>query len=274
MEILKIDAGKCTRDGLCALDCAASIIRLPDDGSVPEAPAEAENFCLDCGHCVAVCPHGALSHARIPIEVSPAISAELRIDADRALQFLRSRRSIRHYLEKGVAQEKIEQLIAAARYAPSAGNSQMVEWLVLTEKKRIRDIAGLALDWLRELVKNPRVAAASPYLVKAVAAWDAGYDSVLRDAPVLIVASAPAEALNGTVDITLALSYLDLYAPALGLGTCWAGILHAAMVNSPAVKSAVGIPAGHPHHYAMMLGYPAVEYFRLPERRKPRIVFA
>jgi nitroreductase len=42
---------------------------------------------------------------------------------------------------------------------------------------------------------------------------------------VLVVASAPKEATNGMVDVTLALSYLDLLAPTMGLGTCWAGLL-------------------------------------------------
>ena len=58
-----------------------------------------------------------------------------------------------------------------------------------------------------------------------VAGWDAGFDTVLRDAPVIVVASAPKEAMNGLGDVTLALSYLDLMAPTMGLGTCWAGLL-------------------------------------------------
>jgi nitroreductase len=96
---------------------------------------------------------------------------------------------------------------------------------------------------------------------------------VLRDAPVLIVASAPKEAMNGMVDLTLALSYLELLAPTMGLGTCWAGLLHGALLANPYVKAAVGIPKDHPHHYALMLGYPDVKYYRLPERQKPRITF-
>ena len=76
------------------------------------------------------------------------------------------------------------------------------------------------------------------------------------------------------VDLTLALSYLDLFAPALDLGTCWAGLLQGAMLNSPAVKVAVGIPESYPHHYPMMVGYPEFKFHRLPERKAPKIVFA
>ena len=112
-------------------------------------------------------------------------------------------------------------------------------------------------------------------LEDAAKTWlaDEGYDPVLRDAPVLIVASAPKEAINGLVDLTIALSYLELFAPAMGLGTCWAGLLHGAMLASPSLRDVVGIPEPHKHHYPMMLGYPAVKYYRLPERKPPKINF-
>ena len=56
-----------------------------------------------------------------------------------------------------------------------------------------------------------------------IAAWDAGYDAILRNAPALAVAYSPKEAPNGMVDLTLALSYFDLVAPTMELGTCWDG---------------------------------------------------
>jgi nitroreductase/NAD-dependent dihydropyrimidine dehydrogenase PreA subunit len=272
MGLLIIDTSKCKRDGLCVRECPAAIIQLPNDQDLPGIIPG--GICLDCGHCVAVCPHGALSHERIPIEDSPLIREDLRIGEEQAIQFLRSRRSIRSFMDKPVEKEKIEKLIEVSRYAPTGGNSQMVEWLVLTDKKRIREVAALTIDWLRQLVKDPNVIAASPYLPRAVAAWDAGNDSVLRGAPVLVIASAPKEAMNGMVDLTLALSYLDLLAPAMGLGTCWAGLLQGSLIYSPSIKRVVGIPDSHPHHYPVMLGYPGVKYFRLPERRKPKITFA
>jgi ferredoxin len=118
----------------------------------------------ECGHCVAVCPFGALNHKRIPLEQSPPMLEALKLGEEQAAQFLRSRRSVRHFLDKPVEKIKIQRLIEVARYAPTGGNSQMVEWLVLDDKSRIREIAGLTVDWLLEIVKNPQVVAASPYL--------------------------------------------------------------------------------------------------------------
>lgn len=272
MGFLRIDRNICKRDGFCVRECPGAIIRMSADG-IPEVTPGREEGCFDCGHCVAVCPYGALEHERIPSGSSPAIREELRISEEQALQFLRSRRSIRHFMNKPVEKERILKLIHGARYAPTAGNSQLVEWLVISDRTRLKEIARLTVDWLRELVKDPQVLATSPYLPAAVAAWDAGYDSVLRDAPVLVIATAPKEAINGMVDLTLALSYFDLLAPAMGLGTCWAGLLQGALLHLPSLKRFAGIPERNPHHYPIMLGYPDAKYYRVPERKEPKVLF-
>ena len=69
------------------------------------------------------------------------------------------------------------------------------------------------------------------------------------------------------VDLTLILSYLDLAAPAMGRGTCWAGLLQGALLSYPDLKQKLGLPAEYPYHYPMMLGYPKFNYQRLPERK-------
>ena len=274
MGLLVIDQSKCKRDGFCVRECPAVIIRLPEgDEGYPEVVAGGELACIRCGHCVAVCPHSALSHADVGIESSPEIREALNITEAQAEQFLRSRRSVRVFKDKAVEKERIQRLIEAARYAPTGGNTQSIEWLAITDKSRLKKIAGLTVDWVRQIVKDPGVIASAPYLPMVVAAWDAGYDSVLRNAPAVVVASAPGVIMTGQVDVTIAMAYLDLMAPAMGLGTCWAGLLQGALSGSPALKAEVGIPADHPHHYPMMLGYNNAKYYRVPERKAPKIVF-
>ena len=102
-------------------------------------------------------------------------------------------------------------------------------------------------------------------------AWDAGVDSVLRSAPCLVIAMAPAPAPVWMIDLTLALSYLELAAPQYGLGTCWAGLLQGAMITNPSLKQEVGIAEGYPFHFPLMIGYSKVHYYRLPERKMPTI---
>ena len=273
MGFIVIDEEHCKKDGLCAIECPAVIIRVNKETGFPEMVPGGEERCLLCGHCVAVCPHGALTHKHCPREECPPIDPKLALTEQQAEQFLRSRRSIRHYQDKPVEREKIQRLIEIARYAPTGSNSQLVHWLVIDDKKRIKELAGLTVDYYRCLLREEPAAASYASLPRAIAAWDAGYDAVLRSAPALVVASAPQEAYNGMVDVTLALCYLELMAPVLGLGTCWAGMLQRALRAAPGVKEALGIPAGHPHHYPMMLGYPKVKFYRLPQRKPPRITY-
>ena len=105
-------------------------------------------------------------------------------------------------------------------------------------------------------------------MARVITTWDRAVIPCSGTRPCL-VPRAPKEAAFGLVDLTLALSYLDLIAPTMGLGTCWAGLLEGALLSSPALREAVGIPQGHPHHYPMMLGYPAMKHHGLPHRKPP-----
>lgn len=273
MGWISIDRQKCKKDRACAIECPTAIIQLQQDDGYPDMVAGGENLCLRCGHCVAVCPHGALSHQHVLLEECPPIKKKLMLNEQQAVQFLRSRRSIRVYQDKPVEKEKIRRLIEIARYAPTGSNTQLVEWLVVSDKSRINKITGLTADYFRRVLKEDPHAAWAPSLLRIVAAWEAGYDAILRNAPALVVASAPKEAFNGMIDLTLALCYLGLAAPTLDLGTCWAGLLQRALLSSPSLKETLGVPAEHPHHYPMMLGYPRLKYYRLPERKPPRIIY-
>ena len=271
--MLIVDESKCKNDGICAAECPTAIINLKIGESFPALVAGGEQSCLLCGHCVAVCPHGALSHDKVPIEDCVPIEKEQVINEKQAAQFLRSRRSIRFFKDQPVENDIIQRLIDIARYAPTASNAQVLEWQVFTGQDKIKEFSEMTIDWLRAALEkdpdNPRAA----YLPKIIAAWDFGYDAVLRGAPALIVASAPKEAGSGMVDLTLALSYLELFATTVNLGTCWAGVLQGAILGNSELKKALGVPPDHPHHYPMMLGYPNAKYFRLPERNPPKITF-
>lgn len=271
MKLIAIDEQKCSKDGVCVAECPMGIIQLQEENGFPEVFPEGEASCILCGHCVAVCPKGALSHRSISIEDCPPVRKELGVSEEQAIQFLRSRRSIRQYQDKAVEKEKIERLIEIARYAPTAGNSQLVEWLVVTDRSKLRTLAEMTVAWMRRAITEDTQNKFPPYFPRLVATWDAGHDAVLRNAPALVVASAPQEAGNGMVDLTLALSYLELAAPILGLGTCWAGLLCRALSFSPSLREVLGLPANHPHYYPMMLGYPKLKYQRLPQRKQPRI---
>ena len=267
--MITINPDLCKKDALCVMECPVSILAMENSESIPTLVEGGEESCLRCGHCVAVCPHGALDHEDTPLADCPKIERDKIIDKEQVAQFLRTRRSTRVFKEKVVEKETIEQLINIARYAPTGSNLQKVEWVVFNDRDKLKEIGTIIIDWMRETIKtNPDV---PPYLPRMVAAWDAGYDLILRKAPVVVLAMADKEVRNGTVDTAIALTYLDLAAPSLGLGTCWAGILQWAMLNCPAVKEAMGISDEYPYHYPMLLGYNKMKYHRMIERKAPQI---
>ena len=61
MTPFKVDQEKCNRDGLCVEECPARVIRLRPDDAVPVPEADFADYCIACGHCVAVCPTGAFN---------------------------------------------------------------------------------------------------------------------------------------------------------------------------------------------------------------------
>jgi len=81
MGLLQIDERKCKKDGVCVGECPVAIMYMKDKDSVPEMVPGGDQVCLLCGHCVAVCPHGALSHAKVPIESCPPVDKDLVINA-------------------------------------------------------------------------------------------------------------------------------------------------------------------------------------------------
>ena len=123
MSLFTIDEKKCKKDGICVAECPLKIIAMRDTSSTPEPTPDAVERCIRCGHCVAVCPHGAFTHSMLKHEDFPPINAALSLSPAQAEQFLRSRRSIRTYQDKPVEQEKLQKLIELAGTRPRAGTA-------------------------------------------------------------------------------------------------------------------------------------------------------
>lgn len=95
MSLVQIDLEKCNRDGVCIAECPAQVLREDTEGNHPVPTEDFETNCLQCGHCVAVCPTEAFSLAWLSSADCPPLEGDLRLSPAQAEQFLRSRRSIR-----------------------------------------------------------------------------------------------------------------------------------------------------------------------------------
>ncbi|MGO8758188.1 MAG: nitroreductase family protein [Terracidiphilus sp.] len=257
MGHIVIDKSLCRKDGACVAVCPARILAVGNDG-FPEAVTE--DRCILCGHCAAVCPHGAFAHTGLPQE--PFLPAAKELPAPGLMDgFLNSRRSVREFKERSVARPVLEALLDVARRAPTATNSQTLHWIVVEGHDKLHALSQAVVD-------GARSARLSPALLKL---WDDGYDFVLRGASTLVVACAPEEYGWRKEDCAIALTFLELAAEARGLGVCWAGYLtRFSAVHAP-LRQLLSVPEGFAVCGALMLGESKFVYRRIPPRKPLRV---
>jgi len=273
MTLLTVDQEKCARDGICVAECPAAIIEMASSEDYPVPGPDADEYCLACGHCVAVCPNGALSLGWLTPGDCPPVKKEMALTEEEAEQFLRSRRSIRTFKDRPVEREKLEKLLDIACYAPSAKNMQPWHWVAVEDTSEVRRLAGLVIEWMRGIIRQDQELAEGLGFVRVVESWDRGVERICRGAPHVIIAHGDKDWNFGSEDCTLALDNLELFAPSLGLGTCWGGYLYTAINQYPPLFEAVGLPGHHRAYGAMMVGYPKFRYRRLPLRNPPKVTW-
>jgi len=271
MSLFTVDSEKCAQDGICAETCPMQIIAFSGAGEPPIPTPEADALCINCGHCVASCPTGALSLSTMKTEDCPAIDTEQLISPEQAAQFIRSRRSIRKYTDQKVDRQLLLKLIEIASYAPSGHNSQPVGWRVIYDSEQVLHLAGVVIDWMRHVIVNQPDLAGSLNMERLVSAWESGNERICRGAPHVVIAHAPKENRAAPAACTIGLSYLELTASAFGLGACWGGYFNAASNLWQPMKDALELPDEHVSYGALMIGYPRYAYYRIPFRNAPDI---
>ena len=146
---------------------------------------------------------------------------------------IETRRSVRAFTNEEVSEEEVQKLIDAARQAPSAGNIQPWEFVIVRDAKIKHKLSMAALN-----------------------------QTFIKEAPVVIVVCADearsswgygsrGASLYCLQDTAAAIQNMFLAACALGLATCWVGAFHedvvAKVMNAPmGVRPVAIIPVGHP----------------------------
>lgn len=260
MGIITIDHKQCRKDGLCMAVCPMDLIQ-EDSRGFPEMGVEAEATCLRCGHCQAICPHGALTIVDgFPAEQG-LVDTTQTMNWEAIEKLVKSRRSIRRYRNDQVPHATLDRLLDMVRWAPTARNGQPVYWTVVKDKQKVQRLASMVVDWLRGKNVYPGL----------VTAWDKDRDLILRDAPHLVIAHASAQAISPAIDCAIAVTTLELAASAVGIGACWAGIFMAAANDYPPLVEMLQLPKGHNVYGALMMGYPQIRYKSIPRRREAEI---
>jgi nitroreductase len=148
-----------------------------------------------------------------------------------AYEAILTRRSIRTYIDQPVSEELIHELLVAAMSAPSAGNGQPWQFIVITER-------GI-LDALAELLP---------------------FGKMLKQAPLAIAVCSDAKGSTRegywVQDCSAATENLLLAAHALGLGGVWLGV-YPREDRVAGVRTILGMPDAVTPLCVLSIGYPA-----------------
>ena len=269
METILVNQDLCSRCGICSIVCPTAIVSPADEKTLPKVVDGKADMCIQCGHCEVSCPSQALLlNVRLNEKVSLPDGAGTILPEDIAF-YLKKRRSVRHFTRDPVPSDKILEILDIARYAASGGNGQPVQWSVIYDTKKVEKIAGLTIEWMKSLLNTAHPM--SGYVPIFISAYEQGHDVICRGAPHLLFAHIPEGNPMASVDAIIALTHVDIAAPAFGIGTCWAGFVAGAAMSYEPLQKELDVPTGRKSAYAMMFGYPQYKVHGIP-RSNPVVV--
>lgn len=272
MPNILVDKELCNRCNLCASICLMGIIQPSSDTDCPSIPAANEGNCMLCGHCEAFCPQQALVLDYLREEKLSYKEEDSHVAPENLSLYMRKRRSIRHFKPEPVDKDTIGKILEIARYAPSGGNSQTVQWLVIYDTEEVKRIASLTVEWMRSIQGTPHPL--SPYVAHIIRGWDLGLDPICCKAPHLVFAHLPySEFIDDRTDAVIALSHFDMAAPAFGVGACWAGFIRMAFDSYEPLREALALQDKRMIGYGLFFGYPALQIRAVPRRKTLDVVF-
>ena len=175
-----------------------------------------------------------------------------------ALEAIFTRRSTRNYKPDPVEEGKLEQILNAARQAPSGGNNQTNHLLVIRSRAVIQKLIGMTeAAFARMEVAEDTYAS----LKHAINASKKGGYVFCYNAPVLIAVANRQDYGNNMADCACAIENMMVAANALDLGSCWINQLRW-LNEEPALVEylrSLGMKAYERIYGAVIVGYPATE---------------
>jgi len=154
---------------------------------------------------------------------------------------IRARRNVRQYTGQPIAREELERICEAGRRAPSAGNGQPWNFVVVTDRAQLIELAK---------------------------AWRGGRHIASSAATIALVATEPEDERRRELlmyDFGQATANMMLAAADLGIGSG-----HSAVGDQQQARRVLGFPDGYLAFFLIGLGYPAGRPLRpiaRPDRR-------
>ena len=186
--------------------------------------------------------------------------------ANETLRTIFTRRSVRKFEDRQLAQEELSLILEAGRRAPSGGNNQTTHFTVIQSPEIRKALRRLTEQ---ELAKMEATPATYKSLRGAILASQAGTYRFDYEAPTLVVLSNRQSYGNAMADCVCALENMHLAAHSLGIGACYINALHW-LDDNPALReffAALGLLEEETICASLALGYPAPSMRNLPPQQ-------
>lgn len=246
---------KCIACKKCVKDCLQSNIFINDKN---KAEVRSQK-CLKCGHCSAICPTNAViitGYTEEPYEIDESLK---KLNPNDLLNSIIFRRSIRQFKDAKVEKIKLDMIIEAGRWSPTAKNNQGVCYVVLDKEKD--HLEKIAVKEFRKLMKVGKL------FNKKYKNFAVDDNFFFKNAPIAIVIMA-----DNDIDGALAASNMALMAESLNLGVLYSGFFAYATKLSKAIRKELDFP-GKKVVTTLVIGYPDVEYQRSAQRDEAKVIY-
>lgn len=260
--MVNIDIDKCIGCGLCVKDCVGNVLELRDKKAY-----RVSEECILCGHCVAICPKNAVTIDEYDMnDVEDYNKEACYVDDTVMLNTIKFRRSIRNFKEKQVEKEKIDKIIEAGRYSPTAKNDQNVSYIVV--QNELPQLRKEAMKSFRKLFKFAK-AVDKVINIKGIyfdrMNIDEG-DFLFKGAPTLILVVS-----EHPVNASIASTNMESVANAQGIGVLYVGFFTAVANRNRKIKKMFNIKGKKKIVTCLAIGYPNVEYKRSAPKKKAQV---
>lgn len=179
-----------------------------------------------------------------------------------AAEAIRLRRSVRNFTAEAVDDDTVEALLAAAVRAPTAIHLEPWGFIVIQDRELLRRISERAKALFAAEVRREHLDRGG----HGLDVFESPDFNVFYNAGTLIVICATEAGPFVDADCWLAAENLMLAARSQGLGTCVIGSAVEGL-NSPDIRTEIGMPAGARAVAPIIVGFPAEE--APPTHRRP-----
>ena len=284
---IEVDQEKCIGCGQCVDNCPGKVPALDDD----EKAYMGRDECITCSNCIVTCPTEAISvketfyveegyYKTIPEDIpykppAPPLDADGNSDEYTLVEkAILERRSARNYKDEPVPDTLIRRVVEAGRHAPSTGNCQPWQFIVITDRELLNEIAGriqplaqmgstmYRTDEMLETLAaqyeaDPQPGMYDPRVQGGIYCVGEGVLPALLDPPCLIVLLGDERAIgNPEINIGICGQNMTLVANSLGLAACWCGFI-GLISMMPDMMERLGVKEPYKIISSVALGYPA-----------------